>query len=221
MLDNHRLNQYDRQEITKKFLTHTFEAEKDILRAKEMDLSIRARNNLLDKNVSIGGKVYKEYDLLEILPDHYSQESDNVYVNAAGYSLHLYFSGVSVDHSFGYYTTHENRITMKVPYLYSNRYDIKDAKLNSEIQSWAASLEKVKETSGRIHKKMNSFLVNIRTVKKMFEAMPELKDILGAEWLAEKPKNQLIVTANEILCEVANIRGEKREGCCNGEVIAL
>lgn len=219
---NHRLNQHDRQEIIMKFLTHTFNPDREILREKEKELALLVRNAVLNRNVSLGGKVFKEVDLVDMLPEGYAAESTSIWVNAGGYSVELEFGG-SRAYGEDYGSYNARKIQMNFPIsIRHTRYNITDSKLIPQIQAYAQQSEQLTEKYKKLHTKIHQFLVGIKTVKKLLETMPEIEEILGEKWFERPaPINALVVTAAEILCEVANIRGEKREGCCNGEVITL
>ncbi len=211
---NHRLNQYDRGSIVKTFLEYTFKEQDEIIHEREADLAKRAREHVLAKTIVFAGRTYKESDFLDLLPENYTRSYNRIWVNAGGYNVELQFSG---DYSLP-------SVEKKMPFddQWGNRRNITDAKLNTEIQELVQLKEKTNEKRNNLRRKMNAFLKDIRTVKKMLEVMPELKDILGEKWFtAPAPTTAIVVTAKEILCEMANLRGEPREGCCNGEVIAL
>jgi hypothetical protein len=210
---SHRLNGFDRNIILNTFTDYTFQSDYDILTALEQDLALRVRSESLDRNISIGGKIYREIDLIEMLPKDYSSESYHISVNAGGYSVYLYFGGRTKQ---GYLKT---PLAVKILRGSNNRYNIQNQKLISEVQSLEQRWKTLDETKKHLQNKMLGFLKTVTTVKAMFANMPELKDILGDKWLPEKPSNALVITASEILCEVAKIRGEDREGCCNGVVI--
>jgi len=200
---NHRLNQYDRKEILNRFLDHTFETETNSLKELESTLALKARTMMLDKTVSVGGKVYKEIDLIELLPEAYFPTYNYISVNAGGYNNYLHF---------------ENRIELRQPYKLNSRYDVTDRTLINEIQTFSNRQQTLKEKIQRLSTKMRSFLNGVRTVGKLFETMPELKEILGDKWTVSMPSKALVVTAAEILCEVAMHRGEERDGCKNGVI---
>ncbi len=211
---NHRLNQYDRGSIVRTFLEYTFKEQDEIIHEREADLANRARNHVLTKTIVFAGRTYKESDFLDLLPENYTRSHNRIWVNAGGYNVELQFSG-------GYSLPSVEK-RMPIDNEWGNRRNITDAKLNTEIQELVQLKEKTDEKRNNLRRKMSAFLKDIRTVKKMLEVMPELKDILGEKWFtAPVPTTAIVVTAKEILCEMANLRGEPREGCCNGEVIVL
>lgn len=219
MEENHRLNSHDRALILNAFLNHTFKEDKETLIGLESRLSQLARVEALNRNISLGGKIFKEIDFIDMLPDNYISKESYIWINAGGYSLQLTFDGKS------YYDRTVDSLSLKMPPGFrreQKQYIVKDRNLISEMHSLVHRKEKLDETTKKLRTKMQRFLSSIRTVKKLFETMPELKEILGEKWSTPTPATTaLVVTAAEILCEVANIRGEKREGCCNGEVISL
>lgn len=210
---NHRLNQYDRHSILNTFLDYSFKEQNESNNEREAELANKARNHVLNKSIVFAGRTYKEFDFISLLPDQYVAKSHLIWVNAAGYNAELHFSG----------NYHLPAIEHKMPKNnWGNRFDITDAKLNTEIQQLVQLKQKTQEKREHLRSKMRMFLKGIRTVKNLLEVMPELKDILGEEWFsAPVPTTAIVVTAKEILCEMANLRGEQREGCCAGEVIAL
>lgn len=191
-----RLYQTDRYHINAKLMEYTFSAQKKVMNEREFALADECFSS-----------IYTEKEILHMeslpkgwLPIHYS-----FYVNAGGYHLDLHFRG-------------EKRAPSNFRAGWGEQYNLTDPDLITRLQKFAQDKEKLKESEKLFRRKIESFLRSITTRKGLLVQMPELKDILGASYFEEKkiPCTALTTTAKEIVCEMANFRGEDKEGCCDG-----
>lgn len=191
-----RLYLYEKRKIVARFEDYTFAAREKVLDETRNALATEVYEGLYDLATRVK---------MNALPDGWLPVDRTFYVNAGGFRVFL-----NLKDRCRFLTNTNTR-----------DINIVDPVLIGKIQKWAIALDKFTEERNNFRHKMHSFLGNITTDKKLFEAMPEAKEILGESFFGvpTPPCTELITTAKEILCEVAQNRGEEREGCCNGKLI--
>lgn len=100
-------------------------------------------------------------------------------------------------------------------------YIIKDAGLASEVQQFVQDLTQSFEESRTLFSQINSTIAGFRTLEDLLEAIPDLAELapdLKAQ--AIPPENALVPVAEQLMCSIAKIRGEDRDGCCDGKRVA-
>jgi hypothetical protein len=192
-----RLYGWNRNKITNRFIEYTFGVREKVLNETRNTLGMEVYNSMYDTATRVK---------MQALPDGWLPEQDYLYVNARGYVLNLQLG---------------KKVRVFARNISSGRTNLTDDAMITRLQNHAMEEERVREERSAFAGKMRSFLANINTDKKLFEAMPEAKDILGENFFGvpDTPCTALVTTANEILCVVAKNREEEREGCCNGKLV--
>lgn len=177
------------------------------------------------------------------LPEGWLDTDYDVNVNAAGWSvcLCLYQQPTLVDHiatlrSKGMFYGNSvfwgdmhpsvRRIPLPAKRPGGNggdatRYVVKDADLAAEIQAHAQALRGWQEEFLTLNADISSTIAGFRTVEALLEAIPELATLApDLKKIAAVPANALVPTVERLMCSIAKIRGEERDGCCDGKRIA-
>lgn len=197
-----RLTQTLKTQIIHKFVEHTFSAREKVLNEEEHQLVYALYNAWFSKETQIK---------MNALPEGWLPNQNRFWVNAGGYSLYLNLP---------------EGIKLKIPYhhdseSHTGRYNITDHDLIKKIQKHAGESEKLRADKTQFRNKMHSFLYSITTDGKLAELMPESKEVLGEKFFkSDIPSTALVTTAKEILCLVAQQRGEDREGCKAGKLVS-
>lgn len=211
-----------RDQISAKYRTYTFGAQYDVLAMNENKLAREVYNTIYPK---------KDRDLMATLPNGWLPERDHIEVNASGYHVNLYLFKMPIikttSYGFGYYSyqMYYEAETVRFPNSarrFNLQYD-KHAELIQKVQAHVNNVKKLDENKKNFSHKMASFLKPITTDTKFKELMPEWETVLGKDFFGTTvtPTTALTTTAAEIMCVVAQGRGEKRDGCCDGKVISL
>lgn len=208
-----RLTNGMRSGINNKIVNHTFEKVFTELADRSGKLAIRTYYGKYPsekKAFQLPIKKIEDIRMLD-LPTHWMEYRNYIYVNAGGYNATLHFK---VERPFPIKDKgNGNRWGQE-------RLNVTDPVLILDIQKYLNDVEKAAEEKTNLQRKISSFLAAIKTTKELFAEMPELETILGKDYFVEvTPTTALTTTAKEILCVVAKIREEDREGCCDGKLV--
>ena len=212
-----------REKITDKFTAYTFGAQYDALALNEGKLAREVYNTIYSK---------EERALMLSLPKNWLQEDDSIRANAGGYSVEMHFVKSPLVKTaqcgvrwYRYNSWYEKDLVRYPYHDHHGRADLKSSQqeLINRIQAHYNEAKKLDEKRNAFYSKMKSFLKPITSDTKFKELMPEWETVLGSEYFGQEvtPVTALTTTAAEIMCVVAQGRGEKRDGCCDGQVIAL
>lgn len=196
-----KIYQHQRDTIANKMVTYTFSAREKVLWEIEFALAREVYNIRYDEQTRVK---------MNALPDGWLSTTNNFTVNAGGYVVSL---------SFGSY---EDRVSFRVPYKDSHiRQDLTNQDLINRVQALAISQKRLREEQNEFRSKLWSFLKSITTDTRLFDLMPELKEVIGDNFFGnpQPVSTAIVTTAAEILCVVAKNRGEDREGCCEGKLV--
>ena len=198
----------DKNDIQRRIVSYTFDAKEYLLLQQE---------NLLAEEV--WNERFSEADRLKMknIPKDWLPTTTNIRTNVGGWYVDLSFQSMDPKLKNSY----DRFLKRPVPNDADHKtYTIKDAGLLSKVQSFAQEKDKLNKDRSTFGYKIQSFLKSISTVARLFEEMPEIKEILGESYFTKKGISSmaLAIRGTEILCEIASFRGEEREGCCDGKI---
>ncbi len=209
-----RLNQYMRESLIQGLIRHALSKQDAELSTRETALAERAIRDI------IGPKGMKA---LNMVPDEWLPLMDAINVNAAGWKVYLRLFGPSKEpeaqqyyqQPFGYV-----RVSRRLPVFFNRSLDapaVQDPALAAEIQAFSQGLEKIQEERRAIRAEIKALVNAYRYAEDVRKAIPEI-DAIAPGALALAPPTAIVPAAEVLFCKIAKLRGEERDGCCDGEL---
>ena len=96
-------------------------------------------------------------------------------------------------------------------------YIIEDSALAQEIQVHMQACRGWEEQAGEVFHQIKSAVMGFKTVEALLAAVPELEGLAPNLLQQDTPRNALVPDMGGVMCAIAKLRGEKREGCCAEE----
>jgi hypothetical protein len=97
-------------------------------------------------------------------------------------------------------------------------YNIESAELGADIQAHMQTKRAWMEQATALHGQIRSTIMSFKGLRAMLVAIPELKELAPALQReldeAGSPKTALSPDVKGVMCAIARVRGEEREGCC-------
>lgn len=157
-----------------------------------------------------------EFEIINSLPEGWLPNINSMKINAFGWNITL--------STYGSQCAGAEWPTVRLPLTYGpyDRINVTESDLVTCLQTFATASEKLSENRNNFRQKIRSTLAAFSTEKQFVEAFPDYETFLGNKFFGSSvvPSKSLILTAQELMCAVAQIREEDRDGCCEGEVIS-
>lgn len=100
-------------------------------------------------------------------------------------------------------------------------YSVKDEELIQDIQKFCNELKAFTDKLDSVQIEIVSIVHSVSTAEKLIELAPEWEEIIRKNvTLVTKPEKALVPTVQNLMCKIASIVGEKREGCAGEKAVA-
>ena len=220
-----RLNTLTRMQMVVALFTHaTWERDRSFIENEDR-LAERALASMLGE---------EGVRLLKRIPKGWLHSYYGINVNAGGYRVPLNFydlkeSEERIQRRFTeeWPDVNAHRISgvvreRAIPQLIQNRDDgLEDEELVAEIRAHVEARKAWIEERVTLHHEICQVVSSFRYVEDALKAIPELAKLRPSLLKPEEPKpNALVPTVERLLCRIAHVRGEEREGCRGGQRVA-
>lgn len=179
----------------------------------------------------------EEHKLLKKIPASWlPQESHITHINAGGWKVSLsYYRQIDrveavkkiTSDFMGYRYYGSNNPIYYLPQrtvpqvAREGDYIIKDTELAAAVQQFVQDLKAQDEETSTLFRQINSTIQGFRYLEDLLEAIPDLNTLApDLKTQAIPAPNALVTTAESLMCSIAKMRGDERDGCCDGKRIA-
>jgi hypothetical protein len=94
---------------------------------------------------------------------------------------------------------------------------VEESALAQEIQVHMQACRGWEEQGSEVFHQIKSAVIGFKTVEALLKAVPELEELAPDLLQQDAPRNALVPDMSGVMCTIAKLRGEEREGCCAEE----
>lgn len=196
---------------------------KDSIELKLTDYTFeKMKSELIERKKALFLEVYfsmyneSARKLMLSLPAGMLREADSLHVNAGGYNVEV----STTDTIDGWHRSGDHP-KYRVYHNLENRTNITKQSLINDLQTYAVGVKDYGDKTKEFRYKVRSAIKGFSTVKQFTEAFPDHETFLGKDFFGRTvvASTAITTTAQEVMCTVAKIRGEDRDGCCDGNPV--
>lgn len=170
-----------------------------------------------------------ERELVLKLPKHWHNFTHVIYVNVAGWQLGLHARKIGTLKfncadlgRYGWRHHYETDCDAVIfpSQLERERHGNFSQDLITRIQKWAQEEKGWSALMSETHRQIFSTISGFATLESMIEVIPELAEIEPRLLEKVEPARALVPNVRGMMCKIASLRGEKRDGCEGLEPLA-
>lgn len=210
-----RLNDNTRYKIIEALSGHALMGRERVLFERERDLFLAARKEMVEPAVL--KKVMS-------LPPEWQTQGHQLTVNANGWVVQLSHRDLTTHSppSHGSYWGGSGSFCqtsdLPMPVVDRQNHFVVSSALAERIQTYEQDVKVGADERRQLYAEICSLVNSFKTVQEALAAIPELKDICPDSLVIQQ--NAIVPVAKQIMCKIASIRGEEREGCGEPEKLA-
>jgi hypothetical protein len=156
--------------------------------------------------------------LMAKLPENYFAESDHLAVNANGWTVQLARKDEQTN-AWGQFKAVPVRMPDALIPHWQTALPV-STELGAAVQAFAQREKKLKEDLEALKGKITSLVSSFSTLDKLLEAVPELRELDPVLASTQPETKALAPLVKDVMCSIAGLRGEDREGCDAPEQVA-
>lgn len=211
MASKTRLNKEMRDLAIAALVVHATSKIEIELARRERDLAFAARDERMTD---------AEKALLAGIPERWLRMDNRIYVAANGWQDYLHFNVVEKPGHWHDGISVRLHFTQDKHFIPPVETNVVSAELAPKIQAFMQDKRDWAEKRREIQALIKGTVQGFQYVEALLLAVPELKE-LAPGLIAPKVENKaLVTTAERMLCAIAQVRGDEREGCCDGKRVA-